>query len=146
MQLKNLFQRGVETARFKADQLIRVNRVQSEIDQLRREIVSQRQKIADLTLELYKVGTLHQTELSAVCQMVASLSAQIETREGQITHIKAESLDGMPMAGPVGEQCPHCRSALAPGAEFCGNCGKPVPTETREQPDTTSTTSEEEAA
>jgi uncharacterized OB-fold protein len=27
---------------------------------------------------------------------------------------------------PVGKKCTECGSDLAPGAKFCGNCGKPA--------------------
>jgi RNA polymerase subunit RPABC4/transcription elongation factor Spt4 len=129
MQFKDRFKRGVDTAKFKADQLMRINRVQTEIEQLKREITSQRQKLADMALALHSSAALHQVELITLCETVGELNAQIHTRENQIANIKSETLDSLPTHASSTRQCPHCRADITEEAEFCGNCGKPTPRE-----------------
>jgi RNA polymerase subunit RPABC4/transcription elongation factor Spt4 len=127
MQFRDRLKKGVDAAKFKADQLVRINRVQTEIAQLRSEVAAQRQKLADAALALHVAGALNQSELEALCQTMNDLNAQIALREAQIANIKAESMDSLPAQGMLTRQCPHCRSDLTDEAEFCGNCGKPTP-------------------
>ena len=58
MPLLDQLRRGVGTVRSKADQLMRIKRVQGEIKSIRREIQAVREKIADGVIELYQKGTL----------------------------------------------------------------------------------------
>ena len=53
MSILDQLRRGADTARAKADQMLRINRVQGEIKSIHREIQAQREKIADGVIELH---------------------------------------------------------------------------------------------
>jgi len=135
MPLMDNLKRGVDVAKFKADQLMRVNRVQGEISNLRRDIQGVRENIVNAVVQLHKQNALAHPELEETCAVIDLLEAQIAEKEAQIAAIKAEvppqapaptQPPAMPPAptGPV-SVCPNCRASVPTGAAFCVNCGKP---------------------
>jgi predicted nucleic acid-binding Zn-ribbon protein len=89
MPILDQLRRGVDTARSKADQMMRINRVQGEIKSIRRESQAVREKIADGVIELYQKGALSHQELEDLCVAIDGLNAQITEKEAQIASIRA---------------------------------------------------------
>lgn len=122
--------RTTDVAKFKADQLLRVNRVQNEIYTLQREIDQVRARTAALTYELHQQGRLKQEELTALCQTIDQYNAQIGEKNAQIAAIRAEQ----PVLPVVAAQalaqatlpCPHCHQPVRTDAAFCPHCGKAI--------------------
>ncbi|HEY4688560.1 MAG TPA: zinc-ribbon domain-containing protein [Anaerolineae bacterium] len=133
MPLLDQFKRGVDVAKFKADQLMRVNRVQTEIGGLRREILNAREKIATAVVDLHKQGTLTHPELRELCAVIDQVEAQIAEKEAHIAAIRAEvppqpqSPAATTSAARPANPCPNCRFDVPAGAAFCTNCGQPMP-------------------
>lgn len=69
--------RTTDVAKFKADQLLRVNRAQNDIYAVQHEIDLVRARIAALTYELHQQGRLKQDELTTLCQTIDQYNAQI---------------------------------------------------------------------
>ena len=90
MPVLDQLRRGVATARSKANQKMRINRVQGEIKGIRREIQAVREKIADGVIELHQKGDLSHQELADLCTEIDGLNAQITEKEAQIASIRAE--------------------------------------------------------
>ncbi len=156
MPILDRFKQGVDSAKFKADQLMRVNRVQGEIGNLNREISTLRDKIASVTLELHKAGRLPLPELEELCVSIDRLNAQIVEKEAQIASIRAEvppQAPGVAPAAPAPEpapaaspspvaaeapaeapvapaagvrKCASCGAELSAKVSFCPNCGQRV--------------------
>jgi hypothetical protein len=130
MSLFDRFKHGVDVTKFKADQLIRINRVQSEIDDIRRQISDVRVQIASTALDLHKQGTLSNEELRNLCINIDDLKRQIENKEILISDIRAE---GIPIGPTTSYQpvnpCPNCYYDVPFGAAFCTNCGNQMPQE-----------------
>lgn len=136
---------AADVAKFKADQLVRVNRVQSEISNLRREIQTMREAIASAALDLHRNGGLLHAELEQLCVVIDRLNAQIAEREAAIAAIQAELPPQLaaatttyaatapaiqPAAQPAPRPtrvCPHCGFGAPAHAAFCLNCGRPLP-------------------
>jgi hypothetical protein len=128
-----------DVTKFKADQLLRVNRVQSEISNLRREIQTTRDRIASAALELHRSDSLLPAEIEQLCTAVDRLNAQIMEREALIAAIQAELPPqlavppvtyGAPAIQPTTRPtraCPHCGFGAPVHAAFCPNCGKALP-------------------
>lgn len=91
MPILDQLRRGVDTARSKTDQMIRIRRVQGEITSIRQEIQTVREKIADGVIELHQKGTLTDPELENLCVEIGELNAQISEKEEQIASIRAET-------------------------------------------------------
>jgi len=132
MPILDQFRRGVDVAKFKADQLMRINRVQGEVGDLRREIQGVREKIATAAIELHKQGPLSYPGLEELCAAIDRIEAQIVEKEALIARIRAEV---PPQATPPTlvssansvNPCPHCGFDAPVGAAFCPNCGKSIP-------------------
>ncbi len=101
MPILDRFKQGVDSAKFKADQLMRINRVQGEIGNLNHEIAGLRDKVANAVMELHKGGKLAHPELEELCASIDGLNGQIATKEAQIASIRAETAPQAPTAAPV---------------------------------------------
>lgn len=133
MPLFGRLKHGVDVTKFKADQLLRINRVQGEIGDLRREILGVREKITNAVIDLHKQSTLSYPELQELCIAIDKIESQIAEKERQIASIRAE-VPPQPVAYPPApipaastNPCPNCHFAAPVGAAFCPNCGKPMP-------------------
>ncbi len=133
---------SVDLAKFKADQLVRINRLQGEVASLRREIHSVRGKIADAAIKLHKQSALSQPELEELCAAIDQLKVQITEKETQIAGIRAEvprpvSVKYTPPSSIVKmNPCPNCGFDAPFGAVFCPDCGNTMPGPSEEQPST----------
>jgi hypothetical protein len=78
-------------AKFKADQMIRVQGVQNEIGGINQQLSMVKDRIANTVLELHKRGPLGIPELDEIIGSADALLAQIAQKEAQIAAIKAEA-------------------------------------------------------
>lgn len=118
---------GVQETKFKADQFMRIQQVQSEIRTLDHEIVMVRDQIGQAAFMLFKNGTLTQEELKDFCQKIYDNSEIIAQKLKQIENIRAEKFlntTPLPAQPAIGIFCPNCGQNLPVGAEFCANCGQ----------------------
>ncbi|MDO8970476.1 MAG: zinc ribbon domain-containing protein [Saprospiraceae bacterium] len=78
--------------KFKADQMLRVQRVQNDIAGVNQQMSAMRDRIGGRALELHRQGALAMgvAELEELCASVDTLFAQIGQKEAQIAAIKAE--------------------------------------------------------
>jgi RNA polymerase subunit RPABC4/transcription elongation factor Spt4 len=122
----------LEIAKWKADQLVRINKVQGEINKLKGEINTVHEQIAHAVLEMRQQGQALPPELEAVCVNLDALNAQISEHEAQLAAINAEQAPGSqpaPAAAPVAapaaatKECPSCHTSVPFAAGFCPNCG-----------------------
>ena len=136
MSIFDKAKQGVDVAKFKADQLLRVNKVQNEIGALRRDVLGVREKIAEAVVQLHKQGPLTYPEVEELCLKIDQIETQIAEKDAQIAAIRAElppvaAAAAGAAVGTVGGQptvaCPHCRVAVPVDAAFCPNCGKQIP-------------------
>lgn len=135
---------ATDVAKFKADQLLRVNRVQAEISNIRREVQVIRDQIASAALELHRSGSLQHVEIEQLCGAIDRLNAQIIERESLVAAIQAEQpplaaatvtyAATAPAVQPSVQAtsrptriCPHCGFGAPLHAAFCPNCGKSLP-------------------
>jgi len=118
---------GVEDTKFKADQYMRIQRVQGEVSALHKEMASVRGKIANTVIELYNQSTLSHKELVDLCLIIDQFYAQISQKEAQIAAIRAEEPPKLPPSVAVYNTrtkiCPQCQAPIALEATFCTNCG-----------------------
>ena len=126
MPIFDKIQHGADLAKFKANQLLRINRVQSEISGLRREIQAVREKVINTTLSLHQKGILTPPELEELCLIIDKYKTEIVDKEALIESIRIETLDGQTATAPQSQPanpCPKCNYDIPLGAVFCPNCG-----------------------
>ncbi len=134
--------KGANLAKFKADQLLREQRVQSEIGTINQQLNALKDRIAAAVLELHKNGPLGMPELDDLCSQADGLVDQIAQHQAQIAAIRAEQAPGQapqqpaypaqqayppqqgyPAAAPASKTCPNCGSSVPAAAGFCTTCG-----------------------
>jgi RNA polymerase subunit RPABC4/transcription elongation factor Spt4 len=107
-----------EVAKFKTNQMMKVNKIQGEINQVKQEIDKLRVQIADQVLALRASGVTI-PQLEELCSAIDQFNAQIAEKNAQIEMVKAEQ-------APQPPQCPTCQTFLQPGTTFCPKCGTPI--------------------
>ena len=122
-------------AKWKGDQLVRINKVQGEISKLKSEITAAHDQIAHAVLDMRAKGETLPPEVEAACASVDGLQAQLTEHEAQLAAINAEqapSAQPAPAAAPVPtpaapagamKTCPSCHNSVPFAAGFCPNCG-----------------------
>jgi hypothetical protein len=140
------FKQTANVAKFKAEQLYRVQTVQNEIGTINQQIFGMRDRIAGKVLELRQHGPIGIPELDELCAAVEALFAQVAQKEAQIAAIKAEQPpQGQPPAPQPGyapqppqsgypPQMPGGQPAYAPppppagiATKTCPNCQAVIP-------------------
>lgn len=130
---------AADIARFRADQLVRINRLNGEVQNLNGEKRAVRTKIADVAIRLRRNGVLSRPELDELCDTMDQLEAFIAEKEEQIAGIRAEIPPRIPEEGrPSSDSakavvCPSCGFAVPIGAAFCPECGLRMPETPEEQ-------------
>jgi len=126
MPIFDRLQHGADLAKFKANQLLHINRIQGEISGIKRDILMVREKVVITVLTLHHSGVLTIPELEALCMTIDNYKGEIDEKEALVESIRAESLDGV--TSPVHQSspanpCPECNYDVPLGAIFCSNCG-----------------------
>ena len=134
MSIFDKAKQGVDVAKFKADQLLRVNKVQNEISALRRDILGVREKVAEAVVVLHKQGPLAYPEVEELCVKIDEIETQIAEKDAQLVAIRAEqppvaagAAAAAVAAGQATAACPHCHAPVPVDAAFCPNCGQHIP-------------------
>jgi hypothetical protein len=99
MSIFDKAKQGVDVAKFKADQLLRVNKVQNEAGALRREILGVREKIAEAVVQLHKQGPLTYPDVEDLCLKIDQIEAQIAEKDAQVAAIRPSAASGSGCGG-----------------------------------------------
>jgi len=120
-------QRKAREAAFEADKQRRILAVQSQISQIKSNVLRQTRRLGERVLELHDTGALAQPELAEMCLEIETLRAQVAEKETEIERIRAERLPEEvappPSAVLYGHICPQCQIKLPDQAVFCPYCG-----------------------
>lgn len=129
MAIINQLKHSLEVTKFKTDQFMRINRVQSEIGALHAQIKALKEQIADAVVDLHKENYSLPDKLENLCENIDQFEINISAKEAEIAFIRAELPPQTPgdeaMQLPV-NPCTHCHKNNPEGASFCVHCGKPI--------------------
>jgi DNA repair exonuclease SbcCD ATPase subunit len=125
----SFFQRGFDIARFKANQLSRINKLQNEIANLTGEIQGVRKQIADTTIHLHNSKAELPLNLRELCIRILELEGKISGIEQIISSIRAETYNPgiqTDLTSTTHELCPNCGQSVPDEAEYCIYCGQKI--------------------
>ena len=136
--LVDRFKKGTNKAAFEANRLIRIQRVESSIGDLRHAIRRESEQLAGEAIGLWRADPAALPEpLAVICARIGEVEQQIEELQAQIVSMRAEQVPE-PEPAPVGATvvtahaataghiCPSCQVELPAGALFCPRCGGPA--------------------
>lgn len=129
MPIFDRLKHGVDVTKFKADQLMRINRVQGEIDTLRQNIAQIQKNIYTKAYDLHQAGSLANPELENFCLLIDDIYHKIRDKENDIAIIRTEDVPKYippPIVSSVANPCPECGFDIPSTAAFCPNCGHTI--------------------
>ena len=137
-----------DRAKFEADKFQRTTKLQSEINDLKRQIDANRIEFGDRAIQLYRAGQIQSPTLGELLKALDALQGGITVKEEELKRAQAEvyveppapaappAAQNVPIssepaqppmgaAGPVAGNkfCPNCRFQMPNSAMFCPNCG-----------------------
>lgn len=131
MSFFNQFQRGVDVAKFKAHQLNRINKLQTDIANLAGDIQNVRKQIVDTTIRFHSSNIELPDQLNEFCKKILQLDDEIKNVEQKINKIRSEEYSPstiteqkVDVANEI--KCPHCTKNIPDDSEFCIHCGKQI--------------------
>jgi hypothetical protein len=106
---------AANTAKWKADQQMRLMRVQNNVHDLEKQVNGQKATLADAVLELYAQGALADERLTGICAAIGQLDTQIAGLNENLHQIQAEQppSENQPAAA-VPAPAPYTPPAPAP--------------------------------
>mgnify|MGYP001409846248 CR=1 FL=1 len=108
-----------------ADKMLRINRKQSEIGQMRKQIEQVISQLGRAAYGLHSQGSALPADLTGPCEQIDAVYAQIKQAEQEIERVRQETLPDSDL--PSGTRCPACGFGIPDVAAFCPNCGSPRP-------------------
>ncbi len=120
--------RAAEQARFEADKLMRINKLNSEVGELAHQKDQTIAGIGNKVIELRAAGTLQMPELDELIGQVQVLEGQIAAKKAELEVVKASKFEAAAPAtaeaAAEAKHCPNCGMAIQPGTKFCPSCGQ----------------------
>lgn len=132
---------GAGKVAFEADKMARVNRVQGELGNIKRQIETLKMKLGEMVYQQYINPAAPTPSVEEACMQIVDLEKQVAAKNEEIQHINAEvyttapsapaPVPAAPAAAPVMEQPAPVEEEIppveaAPATRFCTNCGKAV--------------------
>lgn len=144
---------GIDRAKFEAEKLARIARVQGEIADQRRQLDAKRLELADRAYELYKAGQIQSSTIAALAKDVDALRSTVTLKEDELKSAQTEgyvepippytppsAAQDVPISvepttppstyqsgvAPGKKACPTCGFAMPVSSMFCPNCGTRV--------------------
>jgi chromosome segregation ATPase len=134
----------VDRGKKEVDQFVRIQKINSQIGDLERNIVDSReqiqlrkQRIGEIAIEMLGAGTLASPEMKTVLdeiagieQNITSVEAEIKQKRAEIESIKADNKAGKETGPDVGipVQVPPLPDTGTAARRFCSQCGAPAGT------------------
>lgn len=137
---------GIDRAKFEAEKIARIARVQGEIAEVRRQMDAKRLELADRAYDLYKAGQITSPTISALAQEVDSMRSSVIVKEDELKVAQSDAyIEPAPAPSSYSSQsvpvsydtatssssgvaadkkpCPSCGFVMPRSAMFCPNCG-----------------------
>jgi hypothetical protein len=145
--LSKTISQGVDRAKFEADKFQKTTRLQNEINELKRQIDTNRMEFGDRAIQLFRAGQIQSATLGEILKAMDALQGSITLKEEELKSSQSEVfVESTPPVGmqaqnipissepptqarpqsvaPAGMKfCPNCQFQMPTSAMFCPNCG-----------------------
>ncbi len=128
--------KAAEQAKFEADKLVRVNKLNTEVSELEKQITQTLVGVGRQALELVERGVIPMPpELEGMASQVQQMESQLAAKRAELEAAKASKYEdivgaapGAAVAAPEegGQFCPNCGEKVQQGAKFCPSCGQKI--------------------
>jgi len=126
---------GAGKVAFEADKMARVNRIQGEISNLKKQIDSQYMRLGDSTYRSTVNNEPASPEVPEICQTITGLMQQITEHMEEVKRVQGEQFaQSAPAPQPAASSTYQPSYGQAPpppppsqGGKFCPSCGKQSP-------------------
>lgn len=143
-QISRTIAQSVDRARFEAEKFQRTTRLQSEVNELRRQIDAKLNELGQRAYELLRAGQIQSATLAELSAAADQLRSALVMKEEELKQAQAEvyveppapaprppsqsvPIDyGPPPGAPATKQCGVCGFQMPATAMFCPNCGTRV--------------------
>jgi hypothetical protein len=127
MPLQDDLTHAAKVARWKADQQLRLMKIQNQIRDIEGEIRSRKSLLAEQTFALYARDGLVEEELKQTCSQINDLQTKIQENQMLQEAVKNELPPEKPVH-PVYQPAPAPAPSEAGGSQLvCPKCGRVVP-------------------
>ncbi len=138
---------GIDRAKFEAEKFQRAAKVQTELNDLKKQVDTKRMEAGDKALDLYRAGQITSATLGQLLRELDTLRTSITLKEDELKLVQNEtfvapqttvppstasqhvpvSVETPQNAAPAnGKFCPACGFGMPNSAMFCPNCGTRV--------------------
>lgn len=131
---------GVDRAKFEAEKFQKTTRLQSEVNEFRRQLDGKLGEMGQRAYELQRAGQIHSATLAELATAVDQLRAALLAKEEELKSAQAEVFEEPPPAPgtpppaqqvPISYDQPASQAApqpqAAPSNKVCGVCGFQMP-------------------
>jgi DNA repair exonuclease SbcCD ATPase subunit len=134
---------GAGKVAFEAEKVTRVNRAQSELSGLKKQVEGLNAKLGEMVYQSFTSGG-EAPDIASLCQNITDMKAQVTAKEAEIQRINAEvystapapataapvvaaSVPVAPVPAPTPQvemrACPSCGKEQPANTKFCTDCG-----------------------
>lgn len=92
------FGQGVDRVKFEAEKFQKINRLQGDINELRKQVDQRRVELGDLAYNMYKSGKFDASLLTPAVQVLDSLRASLALKESELQTAQKEEVPASPPA------------------------------------------------
>lgn len=103
--------RAAEQAKFEADKMVRVNKLNSEVSELGKQMEQITMQVGRQVVEMYRAGTLQVPQLSDQFMQLSELEKQLDTKKGDLDAAKATRFEDV--SGPATPEPPVAATPVA---------------------------------
>jgi hypothetical protein len=145
---------AVDRAKFEADKLQRTLRLESEMNDLKKQLDGKRLEFGDRALDLFRAGKIQSPTLGSLLRDIETFQSRVVIKEEELRLAQAENFSENPYAPPpppaaqhvpvssepytpppsapgptpsgATKPCPNCQFQMPLTAQFCPSCGTRV--------------------